>query len=128
VLEGNWVQKGGKDAVGDGSTRIDYIEFPFLIGGGSETGSTLVRFYTGIGIGFPISCSSTSTSSLENCNLKKSPQWTWPFGLMLGRRVGNGRTFVAVDARYSVALSDTFDGAFMQNYTWSFKLMVGRRL
>ena len=60
----------------------------------------------------------TSTSSLENCNLKKSPQWTWPFGLLLGRRVGNGRTFVAVDARYSVALSDTFDGAFMQNYTW----------
>jgi len=128
VLEGNWVQKGGKDAVGDGGTRIDYIEFPFLIGGGSEAGSTLVRFYTGIGIGFPISCSSTSTDPQQNCNLKKSPQWTWPFGLMLGRRVGNGRTFVAVDARYSIALGDTFEGAFMQNYTWSFKLMVGRRL
>lgn len=129
VLEANWVQKGGKDAVGDGGTRIDYIEFPFLIGGASEAGGTLIRFYTGIGIGFPISCSSTSTDPQQNnCDRKKTPQWTWPFGLMLGRSLGDGPNFVAVDARYSIALGDTFEGAFMQNYTWSFKLMVGRRL
>jgi len=126
VLEANWVQKGGKDAVGDGSTRIDYIEVPFLIGGASEAGGFLIRFYTGIGVGFPIGCNSTSTDPQQNCDLKKSPQWTWPFGLILGRSLGDGRTFMAVDARYSIALGDTFEGAFMQNYTWSFKLMVGR--
>jgi len=128
LLEVNWVQKGGKDATGDGETRIDYIEVPFLVGGGSETGDFLVRVYTGIGVGWPISCSSTSTSSLQNCNLKRSWQWTWPFGLLLGRRIGDGRTFVGIDGRYNIGLSDTFEGAVMANYNWQIRLQVARRV
>jgi hypothetical protein len=119
VLEANWVQKGG------GDTRIDYIEVPFLIGGATETPSGfLFRVYTGIGIGFPISCSST----LEDCNQKKSPEWTWPIGLLIGKSMGNGPTFTAVDVRYSIGLSDTFNNAFSSNYSWQFRLFVGRRI
>ena len=123
VLEANWVQKGG------GDTRIDYIEVPFLIGGATETPSGfLFRVYTGIGIGFPISCSSTSTSTLQDCDQKKSPEWTWPIGLLIGKSIGDGPTFTAVDVRYSVGLSDTFNGALMANYSWQFRLFVGRRI
>lgn len=106
VLEANWVQKGGKDAVGDGSTRIDYIEVPFLIGGASEAGGFLIRFYTGIGVGFPIGCNSTSTDPQQNCDLKKSPQWTSlrpdPRALA-GRRPdlhGRGRTLLDSAGRH----------------------------
>jgi hypothetical protein len=123
VLEANWVQKGGD------STRIDYIEVPFLIGGGTTTDSgILFRFYTGIGIGFPISCSSTSTSTLQNCDLKKSTEWTWPIGLLIGRQLGDGPMFGGVDVRYSIGLSDVFENSLARNRSWQFRLLLGRRL
>jgi hypothetical protein len=129
VLEANWVQKGGKDVTGDGSTRIDYIEIPFLIGGGTETPSgILFRVYTGIGIGFSISCSSTSTSAQRDCDRKNSTEWSWPIGLLIGRSIGDGPMFAAIDGRYSIGLSDTFEGASLKNYSWQFRLLVGRRL
>ncbi|UCF41501.1 MAG: hypothetical protein JSW43_04000 [Gemmatimonadota bacterium] len=121
VLEANWVQKGGD------STRIDYIEVPFLIGGGTTTDAgILFRLYTGIGIGFPISCNSTSGSTLQNCDQKKSPEWTWPIGLLFGRQFGNGPTFGALDARYSIGLSDAFNNSQASNRSWQFRLMIGR--
>ncbi len=122
VLEANWVQKGGD------STRIDYIEVPFLIGGGTTTDSgILFRFYTGLGIAFPISCSSTSTSALQNCNQKKSPEWAWPIGLLIGKEI-SGPNFAAVDVRYSIGISDAFDNSQARNRSWQFRLYLGRRL
>lgn len=93
TLEGNWVQKGG------GTTRVDYIDVPFLIGGtyGSHSGGIRARVYTGIGIAIPISCSTESL--LVNCDRKKSPEWTWPFGVQVGKWSPSG-LLVAVDARY----------------------------
>jgi hypothetical protein len=123
VLEANWVQKGGD------STRIDYIEVPLLIGGGTTTDSgILFRFYTGIGIGFAISCNSTSTSTLQDCDRKRSTEWTWPIGLLLGRQFGNGPMFGAADVRYSIGLSDVFEGSQARNRSWQFRLLLGRRL
>ncbi len=122
VLEANWVQKGG------GDTRIDYIEVPFLVGGGTTTDAgILFRLYTGLGIAFPIGCNSTSTSELQNCDLKKSPEWAWPIGLLVGREIGGPR-FAAIDARYSIGISDAFDNAISSNRSWQFRLYVGQRL
>jgi hypothetical protein len=123
VLEANWVQKGGD------STRVDYIEVPLLIGGGTTTDSgILFRLYTGIGISFPISCSSTSTSSLQDCDQKRGSEWTWPIGLLIGRQLGDGPMFGAADVRYSIGLSDVFEGSQARNRSWQFRLLLGRRL
>jgi hypothetical protein len=122
VLEANWVQKGGD------STRIDYIEVPLLIGGGTQTQSgILFRLYTGIGLGFSISCNSTSTSELQDCDRKNSTEWTWPLGLLVGKTFGDGPTFGAADVRYSLGLSDTFENSQASNRSWQFRLLIGRR-
>jgi hypothetical protein len=122
VLEANWVQKGGD------STRIDYIEVPFLIGGGTTTDAgILFRLYTGIGIGFSISCNSTSTSTLQDCDQKNGTEWAWPIGFLVGRRLGDGPTFGALDVRYSIGLSDTFKNSQASNRSWQFRLLLGRR-
>ena len=118
-LEANWVQKGGAD------TRLDYIEVPFLVGGTYGTGSGIrTRAYTGIGIGFPISCSAPTAAT---CDDKKSPEWAWPIGLQFGKWTPSG-TFFALDVRYSIGLSRAFDTISTSNRSWQFRLFVGRRL
>ena len=54
ALEANWIQKGG------GDTRLDYIEVPLTLGavGAAGDGSMRGRLYTGVSVGFKISCSS----------------------------------------------------------------------
>jgi hypothetical protein len=116
-LEGNWVQKGG------GDTRIDYVEIPLLLGGIAQAASGFgARFYTGIGIGFPISCQSESASL--SCDAKKSTEWAWPVGLQIGRWTGQNR-FFALDARYSIGLSDAFEASLASNRSWQFRAFVG---
>ncbi len=116
-LEGNWVQKGG------GDTRLDYIEVPLLFGAVVQSASGIAaRAYTGIGIAFPISCSSESANLV--CDAKKSPEWAWPIGLQVGRRLSSNR-FFALDVRYSIGLSDAFEGARPSNRSWQFRAIVG---
>ncbi|KPK03330.1 MAG: hypothetical protein AMS20_10810 [Gemmatimonas sp. SG8_28] len=116
-LEGNWVQKGG------GDTRIDYIEIPLLFGGIAQAANGLgARLYTGIGIAFPISCKSDAVQLA--CDTKKGTEWAWPIGLQVGRWLGPNR-FVALDARYSIGLSDAFDTSLATNRSWQFRAFVG---
>ncbi len=117
AFEANWVQKGG------GDTRLDYIEVPFTVGaagplGGSEWAG---RLYTGIGIGFKVSCSSDAT--LLDCDNANSTEWAWPFGLMVSRFGSSGRP-VGFDLRYSVGLSDV-SAAFAQNRAWQMRVFLG---
>ncbi len=123
VLEGNWVQMGGKELAGAGDTRLDYIEVPLLIGGVYPTynGGVRFRLYTGIAIQFKVGCK----SELLECERTNSPIWAWPFGLMVGRYTESG-TFVALDARYSLGLSDAFTNSFAYNRSWQFRLVLGK--
>jgi hypothetical protein len=115
-LEANWVQKGG------GDTRLDYIELPLLIGGVARAANGIgARLYTGIGIAFPVACSSTSTFA---CDSKKGTEWAWPVGLQVGRWSSQDR-FVALDVRYSIGISDAFDVSLAANRSWQFRAYVG---
>jgi len=119
ALEGLWIQQGGED------TRLDYIEIPLTFGptqvlsGGAMRG----RFYSGINVGFKISCS----SSVLSCDNAKGTQWGWPIGLQLAKITETG-SFVGIDVRYTVALSDAFDFNGVYNRPWAFRLMFGKPL
>ena len=121
TIEGLWIQQGGSD------THLDYIEIPLTFGptqvlaGGAMRG----RFYSGINIGFKVSCSS-DLSSLA-CDDAKGSQWGWPIGLQLAKITETG-SFVGVDVRYTVALSDAFDFSGAYNRPWVFRLMFGKAL
>lgn len=122
-LEANWVQKGGQ--TGDNAVKVDYIELPFTagvagqLGGGEWTG----RFYTGIGVGFRISCNSELVG--VNCDNANSTEWTWPIGFQFGRW-SPSRTMIGFDARYSLGMSRIFDNVPGQNYAWQFRFVVGK--
>ncbi len=117
-LEANWIQKGG------GDTRVDYIEIPFLVGGTYGSGGGLrARVYTGLGVAFPIGCSSEAV--LLTCDQKKT-EWAWPFGIQVGKWTPSD-TFFALDVRYSLGLSDTFETLLAHNRSWQFRLFVGKR-
>ena len=118
-FETNWVQKGGKDL------SLDYIEFPLTVGasGALGGGSVVGRFYTGIGFGFRVSCSSDILA--RNCDNANSTEWTWPVGVTIGNWSAN-RMMVALDARYSVGLSRTFENVSGQNYAWQIRLIIGK--
>lgn len=121
-LEANWTQKGGKGA------RLDYIEVPLTIGGAYQLDNGFrTMVYTGIALNFRIGCSTTAESppGFRDCGRAKSPEWSWPFGFFFGRE--SGGKLIGVDARYSVGLSDTFEGFFSENRTWHFRLVFGKR-
>jgi hypothetical protein len=119
-IEANWVQKGGE------GVRLDYIEIPVLFGGVAQTRSgRSARFYTGVGVAFPIACSADEGSSIA-CNRDRNVEWALPLGLQLGQWVDAGR-FVAIDVRYSIGLSDAFKSFGPNNRSWQFRLMVGRQ-
>lgn len=127
TLEGNWVQMGGKGAGGINDTRLDYIEVPLLFGGVYPTYNDGLRFrlYTGIAIQFKVSCK--SDDARFNCDRANSPIWAWPFGFMVGRYTESG-TFVALDVRYSLGLSDAFSTSFAYNRSWQFRLILGKAM
>ncbi|UCG88839.1 MAG: hypothetical protein JSW71_10005 [Gemmatimonadota bacterium] len=118
-LEGTWVQRG------DENIRLDYIDIPLLIGGVAQAGGgdLRTRFYSGINVGFKISCNAKTDRFI--CDNAKGTQWFIPFGLMVGRWTRQG-TFVAVDVRYLLGLADAFNLSSVYNRGWQFKLVVGR--
>jgi len=117
MLELNWIQKGGRAA------RIDYLEIPLLIGGSTPTDFGISgRLYTGLSIAIPIGCSPTSI--VVDCDNKKSPEFTWPFGAQIGRASGPGR-FLGVEVRYFIGLSDVFTTVrSLENRGWQFRLLT----
>jgi hypothetical protein len=119
TFEGTWIQKGG------GDTRIDYLEFPLTLGavGVLGDGAARGRLYSGLSIGFKISCSSDDV----NCDNVEGTEFGWPLGIQLAKVTPTG-SFFGIDARYTVALSDAFDGLAVHNRPWAFRLMFGKQL
>jgi hypothetical protein len=120
TLEGDWVQKGG------GDTRLDYIEFPLTVGAVAVAGGGAMRarIYSGISFGFKVSCSSDIDGA---CDDASGTEWGWPFGLQLAK-VNENNSFVGLDVKYTVALSDAFDFIEAYNRPWQFRLMFGKLL
>jgi hypothetical protein len=120
TLEGDWVQKGG------GDTRLDYIEFPLTVGAVAVAGGGAMRarIYSGISFGFKVSCSSDIDGV---CDDASGTEWGWPFGLQLAK-VNENNSFVGLDVKYTVALSDAFDFINAYNRPWQFRLMFGKLL
>jgi hypothetical protein len=120
TLEGDWVQKGG------GDTRLDYIEFPLTVGAVAVAGGGAMRarIYSGISFGFKVSCSSDID---DVCDDASGTEWGWPFGLQLAK-VNENNSFVGLDVKYTVALSDAFDFIQAYNRPWQFRLMFGKLL
>ncbi len=121
-LEANYVQKGGKDLA-----DLAYIDIPFIIGAVIPTDNDALNFnfYTGIGIGIKVSCSEASGSSFADaCDRAKSTEWTWPVGLAFAVRNSSGKYF-GIDGRYSIGISDAFDGSGARNRSWQFKALFG---
>jgi hypothetical protein len=120
TLEGDWVQKGG------GDTRLDYIEFPLTVGAVAVAGGGAMRarIYSGISFGFKVSCSSDINGA---CDDASGTEWGWPFGLQLAK-VNENNSFVGLDVKYTVALSDAFDFIEAYNRPWQFRLMFGKLL
>jgi len=121
-LEANYVQKGGKDLA-----DLAYIDIPFIIGAVIPTDNDALNFnfYTGIGIGFKVSCSEASGSVLSDaCDRAKGTEWNWPVGLAFAMRSASGKYF-GLDGRYSIGISDAFDGSGARNRSWQFKALFG---
>ena len=124
TLEGDWVQKGGD--FGGEDTRLDYIEFPLTVGAVAVAGGGAMRarIYSGISFGFKVSCSSDINGV---CDDASGTEWGWPFGLQLAK-VNENNSFVGLDVKYTVALSDAFDALNAYNRPWQFRLMFGKLL
>lgn len=122
ALEANYVQKGGADVA-----RLDYIDIPLLLGLIIPTMDDRLHFdfYTGIGLGFKVSCSADDNAPAEDvCDRAKGTEWTWPIGLAALVRSASGKYF-GLDARYSVSISDAFEGTAARNRSWQFKALFG---
>ncbi len=121
-LEANYVQKGGKDLA-----RLDYIDIPFIIGAIIPTDNDAINFnfYTGIGLGIKVSCSEEEGASLSDpCGRAKGTDWSWPIGLAFAVRNQSGKYF-GLDGRYSIGISDAFEGSTARNRSWQFKALFG---
>jgi hypothetical protein len=121
-LEANYVQKGGRDLA-----DLSYIDIPFLLGAIIPTDNDALNFnfYTGIGLGIKVSCTENEGSQLSDpCGRAKGTEWTWPLGLAFAIRTASGKYF-GLDGRYSIGISDAFDGSGARNRSWQFKALFG---
>jgi hypothetical protein len=121
-IEVSYVQKGGKDLA-----RLDYIDIPLLVGAVIPTDNDRLNFnfYTGIGLGIKVSCGEDEGNTFSDpCGRAKGTEWTWPLGLAFLVRSENGK-FFGLDGRYSIGISDAFDGAAARNRSWQFKALFG---
>ena len=121
TFEVNWVQKGG------GDFRIDYLELPLTFGGVGRTrsGTGRARIYTGVAVGFKLGCGGSSGPAA--CDALNGTEWSIPIGMQVGRWTGEGQTrFIALDARYYMALSDLADVAQTYHQTWMFRIVIGK--
>jgi hypothetical protein len=122
ALEAHYVQKGGADVA-----RLEYIEIPFLFGALIPTMDDRLHFdfYTGIGLGFKVSCSADESAPTDDlCDRANGTEWTWPIGLAVLVRSASGKYF-GLDGRYSIGISDAFDGTAARNRSWQFKALIG---
>jgi hypothetical protein len=119
TLEALWIQKGG------GETRLDYIELPLTLGAivAPEGKTYRLRLYSGISVGFKVSCS----SDLLDCDNAKGTEWGWPIGFQIAK-VTNSASFFGIDVRYTFPLSDAFEFAEAHNRVWAFRLMFGKQI
>jgi hypothetical protein len=119
TLEALWIQKG------DEGTQLDYIELPLTLGAivAPEGKTYRVRLYSGISVGFKVSCS----SDLLDCDNAKGTEWGWPLGLQIAK-VTSSASFFGIDVRYTFPLSDAFEFAEARNRVWAFRLMFGKAL
>lgn len=125
-IEGLWVQRGAE------GLRLDYIEVPLLVGGVARVGSSgnfRSRFYGGIQVAFKIGCSASTSGPIlsPSCSNANSTVWGLPFGVQLGRWKPNG-TFVALDVRYMLGLTNAFEVTNAYNRGWMFKLIFGKSI
>jgi hypothetical protein len=121
-LEANYVQKGGKDVA-----DLSYIDIPFIVGAVIPTDNDGINFnfYTGIGLGIKVSCSEDEGSSISDpCGRAKGTEWNWPVGLAFAIRTASGKYF-GLDGRYSIGISDAFEGSAARNRSWQFKALFG---
>ena len=121
-LEANYVQKGGK-----GVADLSYIDIPFIVGAVIPTDNDALNFnfYTGIGLGIKVSCSEDEGTSISDpCDRAKGTEWNWPVGLAFAIRTASGKYF-GLDGRYSIGISDTFEGSAARNRSWQFKALFG---
>jgi hypothetical protein len=117
-VEANWVQKGGE------GLRLDYVEVPVMVGGLAQTSSGIsARLTLGLGVAFPVGCSATGAPDVT-CEIDRKVEWALPMGIQFGRRL-DGNRFVAIDARYSWAVSDAFDEVRAANRSWQFRMILG---
>jgi hypothetical protein len=118
MLEVNWAQKG------DDNTTLSYIELPLTFGAAVPTsGGGLLRLYVGIDAAFKVGCSTVALA--VNCDQTKTPIWSVPFGLMVGRTSTNG-VLTALDVRYDAALTDSFENQSSWNRAWYFRVILGK--
>jgi hypothetical protein len=117
-IEANWARRG------DSNFRMDYVEFPLLFGG--VVGSNIrARLYTGIALGIELSCSNSGFVDIRySCSRTDTSQWSWPFGVQIGR-YNPGARFMALDVRYSYSLSDAFETSVAYHRGWEFKVVLG---
>lgn len=121
-LEASYVQKGGENVA-----KLGYIDIPLTIGAVIPTDNDNLNFnfYTGIGFGIKVSCSADETTVVSApCDRAKGTEWTWPVGLSMAVRSASGRYF-GLDARYSIGISDAFDGSAARNRSWQFRALFG---
>lgn len=118
VLEVLWTQKG------DEFSKLGYIE-AVLTGGAvvPTNGGGAVRLYAGIDAAFKVSCSTTSLAS--DCDLAKTPIWSIPFGLVVGRTSPSG-VFTGLDIRYDIALTSTFNNRSIWNRALYLRAVLGK--
>ena len=126
TFEATWIQKGG------GDLRLDYIELPLTLGavGQFAGGSGRGRLYSGISVGFKISCGagpSADANVVDPCDRTKGVEWGWPLGVQLAKVSSTG-SFYGIDIRYTLAFNSAFDFADVRNRPWAFRVMVGKRL
>lgn len=119
TLEALWIQKGG------GDTRLDYIELPLTLGAifAPEGKPYRARLYSGISVGFKVSCS----SDLVDCDNAKGTEWGWPLGFQIAK-VTNSASFFGIDVRYTFPLSTAFQVAEAHNRVWAFRLIFGKAI
>jgi hypothetical protein len=122
-LELNYAQKGGKDLA-----RLDYLDIPLTVGVVLPTGNDAVNFnfYTGIGFGFKLGCTGDDPALPEDgparCTGARSTEWTWPLGLAVALRTAGGKYF-GLDGRYSIGISDAFEGSAARNRAWQLRAL-----
>ena len=131
-LEGNFVQKGGKNiALGTAGTlsfaEINYVELPLLLNLYIPLG-TAVEFgvYSGATIGFNTGCSFSVAPSTDPVDCASAPtgdakstEWTVPFGAEFAWNVESLKSALILDARFMLGLTDAFESATAKNRSFT---------